>query len=347
MANLNSSSTNDKKRRKRKHSLLRSSKYPSFAILSFAFTFISAWNGFQFYLSNFGLLMALIITTAFEIARFSCIFRFILAGSRKTGIVSISLYLITVSVCAFSSINSFNSDVIMKNQNTDQIVQNQISLIKESYAKKMAGEIEKAAKDIPNLENMTARYPNRSYWKIRLSQAIKKKENLMAERERFLGTVPEDPKKWIVIQANILELKLENLSEKNKKLTAVNTALKETWGLDQAKAQKLIGMGVTAMVELSIILLTMLAAVSKKPRNAGKKTFDIKGLMDRSAGGQGEETIENFIKTSQEHIRKTGKLPPLNKVTINLRPLIQFLRYLDPEFLRDLAQSQETEKSDP
>lgn len=346
MTNLKNSSANEKKRRKRKASLLRSSKHPSFAILSFAFTFISAWNGFQFYLSNFGLLMALVITATFEVARFSCIFRFIQAD-RKTGIVPISLYLITVSVCAFSSINSFSSDVIMKNQNTDRTVQNQIFLVKESYAKKMAGEIDKASKDIQYLKNMATRYSNRNYWKVRLASAIEQKEDLMAEQDRFLDTVPKNPKKWIAKQAAILGLKIENLSEKDKKLTAFNTALKELWGLDQAKAQKLIGMGVTATVELSILFLTMLASVGKRPRNAVKKTFNIKGLMDRSAGGQGEDTIENFIKTSQEHIRKTGKLPPLNKVTINLRPLIQFLRYLDPEFLRDLLQSQETEKSDP
>jgi len=315
----------------------------SFALLSLAFTFISAWNGFHFYLITFGLSLAILITATFEIARFTCLFRFIQSG-KKTGILAVSLYLITASVCAFASINSFNAGVIRKNQSNDRTIQKQIFQIKESYAQKMAKEIEKISQDAHYLGNMTIKYPGNGYWQRRLAQTIAQKDNLITERDRFLAINPPDPQQWITMQAAILGLKLGDLSEKNEDVAAVNMALKELWGLDQVKAQKIIGIGVTATVELSILLLAMLATRSKRPENAVEDTLDITELLDRSAGGQGEEVIENFIKASQESLRKTGKLPPQNKITRNLRPLGRLLKGYDLETIRKQFLPQESKK---
>jgi len=346
MKNLNSF-TDDAQRKHRKPKslfLLRAEQF-AFAFLSFAFTLISAWNGYHFYLINFGLSPAIIITTAFEIARFASLFRYIRRG-RKNNILSAFLYLLTAVVCAFSSINSFSTGVVLKNQTKDTTIDMQVFQVKQTYAKKMAGEIDKASKDIQYMKNMAARFPNRSYWKVRLTQAIEQKENLTTERDGFLATVPQDPKKWIEIQAAILDMKIVGLSKEDKELAAVNTVLEELWGIDRNMAQKIIGIVLTVTVEISIFILAMLATQDRRGKKRGKNG-KANGILEHYDNEEERETVENFFRTSLEAFVKTGKLPPLSKTNKNLRPLGRYLRNLDPAFLRDLLQSQESVKSDP
>lgn len=71
----------------------------AFTAIAFCLTIISAYNGFKFYNTLFGLFLAVVITTTFETSRLACLFRY-RNSERRIGILTLFLYAITALVCA-------------------------------------------------------------------------------------------------------------------------------------------------------------------------------------------------------------------------------------------------------
>lgn len=117
-----------------------------FALLAIGFTLISAWNGLEFYEMLFGLKMAMLITSVFEVARLACLFRFTRSG-RNRELIAVIVYVIAASSCAFSSINSFTSKIIRQNFTEERELKAQIHEIKRTYSEKTEDKLEKAERE--------------------------------------------------------------------------------------------------------------------------------------------------------------------------------------------------------
>lgn len=306
-----------------------------FALLALGFTLISTWNGFNFYRVIFGLSMAVLISSVFEITRFACLFRFMNTG-KNVGFLSIVLYIIVASVCAFASINSFTQEIIHRNRIRESEQRNQIHIIKKAYLEREKERFNTLDRDIRYLENKVAKYPDRDYWKRRLSQIKTNRDAFVKERDSFININPENPEQWISEKSALLGLKLEKPSGESEEMTSVIQALRELWGFEKITAQKIMGIVVTLTVELSILLLAFLASVKVRSWSVTKKITNRKELLKILHNNFEEKHVKKFLSLSRDHLSRKGKLPPMRKLSMNLRPIRIFLQDSDNEKLKEL-----------
>ncbi|MCK4765718.1 MAG: hypothetical protein KAW12_26200 [Candidatus Aminicenantes bacterium] len=306
-----------------------------FALIAFGFTLISAWNGFNFYRVLFGLAMAILISATFEIARFTCLFRYMHSG-KKLGALTIALYVITAAVCAFASINSFTAEVIKQSRLNDKAFQEQIHKIRQAYLKEAAGKFETYNRDIRYLENKVAKYSGSNYWKRRLSQVTANHEKFVTERDKFLNEKPASPEDWIKVQSAVLGLEIEESSQKSEAIISVKIALKELWGLDEITAQKIMGIIITLVVEISIFILALLSTKGNKSTAALNELKINKARLAKIHAIFGEKPVKRFIKSSMVYFNKTGKLPPPNRLGRDLRRIKLYLEDFDRDCLKEL-----------
>ncbi len=255
-------------------------------ILAAGFTLISAWNGFTFYKVLFGISMAILISSTFEVTRLACLFSFMRTGKRITTLAA-ATYLIVASVCAFAAINSFTYEVIKREQSGRDQYRGQIHNIKQAYSQSVAEKITQVAREITHVQKVLASYPDSATWKRRLATAVAERGQLVAQRDKFLNEEPDNPQQWIKANSALLGMKLEEQSRDRQEMNAVTRALKELWGLEKATAQKIMGIIITVTVELSILLLSFLAVVADRSRSVAgvadrPRPRDVAGVADKS-----------------------------------------------------------------
>ena len=301
-----------------------------FSFLAIGFTFISAYNGYNFYRIILGLSVAVLITVVFEVGRIASLFRLVNSGKRKTPLAVI-MYIIIATVCTFASINSFTTDIISKGREGDKYFNEQISNIKEAYSKKMESEFVPLKRDIKYLENKVAKYHKSDYWKRRLSQIVKNYDKKVMERDKFMNTFPEDPDKWIKANSPLLSVNLKEEHKTDNELISVKIALKEIWGLESIQVQKLIGIVLTIAIELLILLLATLSVKMDTEK-------EILANSDLLNSNFEQRSVNKFIELNKDHFRKTGKLLPQSKLNSNLRPIRLFLKEFDNNSLKELFQ---------
>ncbi len=306
-----------------------------FAGVALGFTVISAWNGFHFYRVLFGVSMAVLISVTFEVARFSCLFKYIRKGKRP-GILAITLYIATAAFCAFSSINSFTAEFIRQNRLNSRVYQLQIDNIRQVYAKRSQTRLETFEQDIQFIKNQVAKYPGRKYWERRLEQILSDRDAFITKREEFLNYNPPDPEEWIRVQSAKLEIKTAKGSPENEAILSVKQALQELWGLDELTAQKIVGIILTLVVELAIILL---AALSTMEEQRGSMKVKKEAALHENAAEKNEiEFDERHVEIFREYIKDKGKLPPKRTLTKKLRPIRDFLEGFDQDRVQALFQ---------
>jgi len=328
-----------KKKIAKKESIAKSLR-STFAFLAVGFTGISAINGLHFYEVIFGLQMAVLITSVFEIARLACLFRFV--NGRRTDFLSVIIYMAVASTCAFASVNSFSSRIIRQNFAEEKEQGEQIHRIKQAYSETMEKRIEERRRDIRYIENVIAKNPSRdrrdSYWNRRLSQIKANYHDLITERDRFLNANPENPEHWIQAKASMLDVEVEPLSEESGEIRSVTQALKQLWGLKKSTAQKMVGVILTLTVELSILLLAFLSSADK-PKNVtekSRKTTARDKILKSLRSDFGEKPVRKFLSVSRDYYSRTGRLPPLRRLTPNLRKVRRALEELDQEQLEKI-----------
>lgn len=306
-----------------------------FALLAIGFTFISGWNGFNFYRIMFGFSMACLIVIVFEIARIASLFRFVQKG-RRVGFLSILIYFIVASMCTFAGINSFTSEIINRSWDIDENVEAQIHRIKQAYSEKIQEKMSTLNRDITYIENKLAKYHESDYLKRRLSQMKSNRDRMITERDEFLNNNPEDPERWIESKSALLGLELEKVSKGSREMRSVIQALKELWGLDKITAQKIMGILVTITVELSILLLAFLSVVKDRSNTWPARITEKKELMKILNSKFEERQVKKFLSLSSGHFNRTGKLLPMRKLSTNLRPIRILLQEYDLESLKNL-----------
>jgi hypothetical protein len=307
----------------------------AFTAIAFCLTIISAYNGFKFYNTLFGLFLAVVISATFETSRLACLFRY-RNSEKRIGFLTLILYAITAIVCAFASINSFTSEVIRRNRLNENVFQEQIYNIKKTFSEIAAKKISELNKNIEYLQNQTAKYPNSNYWKRKLSLYITNRDNEIARRDEFLEINPKNPEQWIRAKSPLFGLEIKNLSGENEALISVKLALKEVWGLSDVSTKKIIGIVVTVTIELCILLFAILATEKRNQGNVVQEIVEKKNLLETLQADFGERPLKRFLKQVKNHYERTGKLLPLQKVTPNTRPIMKYLNQLDRESLEEL-----------
>jgi hypothetical protein len=308
-----------------------------FSFIAFGLTIISAYNGFKFYRVLFGFFLAALISSTFELARIACLFKY-RNSKKKIGTLTFSLYIITALVCAFASINSFTAEVIIRDRINEKEAQAQIYKIKNAYSENITKKIAELNNSIKYLENQAAKYPNSNYWKRRLSQYIINRDELISERDKFLDFNPENPEQWIRTKSPLLGLEVKNSSRESEEMKSVKLALNDVWGLNGVTTQKIIGIVVTVTVELCILLFAILASERRKVESEIKRITEKKSLLETLQYNFGEEQVERLYTLSKKHFEKTGKLPPMSKLNLALRPIIEYLKNVDKGSLKELFQ---------
>ena len=306
-----------------------------FALIAFGFTLISAWNGFNFYRVLFGLAIAVLISATFEIARFTCLFRYIHTGA-KMSMLTIIFYVITASVCAFASINAFTAEVIKQNRVNAKEFQEQIYSIKQAYLKETASSLNTLNKDIRYLENNAAKYPKSGYWKRRLAQVEENRGELLKDRDQFLNQNPEDMEQWIRVESARLGVEIEETTEKSEEIIAVRQALEELWSLDEITAQKIMGIIVTIVVEISILLLAILATKGKQANPAEQSPDKKEDFLLRANTIFGEKLVYRFLAACRRTFKRSGKLPAVNRLNKELRAVRLYFDEFDEKSLQEL-----------
>jgi len=310
-----------------------------FTLIAFCLTIISAYNGFKFYNTLFGLFMAVMISATFEVSRFACLFRY--RNSRKrVGILTLILYTLTAFVCAFASINSFTAEVVHRNRVNEKEIQAQIYEIKKAYSEKAIEKLASINTSIKYLENQVAKYPESNYWKRRLSQYVLNRDKEIGERDRFLKTNPDNPEQWLRAQAPLLGLEIKTLSRESEAMTSVKHALNEVWGLSNVTTQKLIGIVVTVTVELCILLFVILATERRNSEDLIRRITEKKTLWETLRYNFGESQVKRFLSLSRKHFERTGELPPMRRLNTTLRPILEYLKDIDRESLQKLFQKE-------
>jgi hypothetical protein len=308
-----------------------------FTLIAFCLTIISAYNGFKFYNTLFGLFMAVMVSATFEVSRFACLFRY-RNSQKRVGVLTLILYTITAIVCAFASINSFTAEVVRRNRLNEKEVQAKIYEIKKAYSEKAIEKITSLNKNIKYLENQVAKYPESNYWKRRLAQYVLNLDKEIAERDRFLQTNPDNPEQWLRAQAPLLGLEIKTLSLESEAMTSVKHALNEVWGLSNVTTQKLIGTVVTVTVELCILLFVILATERRKSESLLKRITEKRNLPETLRFNFGESQVKRFLSISRKHFERTGELPPMRRLNTTLRPILEYLKDIDRESLQGIFQ---------
>ena len=306
-----------------------------FTFIAFGLTIISAYNGFKFYRVLFGVFMSALISSTFELARMACLFKY-RNSKKKIGSLTFALYTVTALVCAFASINSFTAEVIIRDRVNEKETQAQIYKIKNANSKNITKKIDELNNSIKYLENQAAKYPDSNYWKRRLSQYLLNRDKIILERDSFLNLNPENPEQWLRTQSPLLGLEIKNRSQESEEMTSVKLALKEVWGLSGVTTQKIIGIVVTITVELCILLFAILATERRKVENVIQKITGKKSLLEILKSNYGEKLVERLCTLSKKHFEKTGRLPPMNQLSLALRPILDYLKNIDKEHLKEL-----------
>jgi hypothetical protein len=308
-----------------------------FTGLALGFTLISVYSQFKFYRILFSLQMAVLISSVFEITRVACLFKFQnTRGGKTTGILTVVIYTVVASVCAFGSINSFTAEIIQKSRNNDTEIQAQVHKIKQEYSRKIEGKLAEIEKEIRHIDDKMAKYPGRLYWERKLSQAVTRRDRLITERDGFLNHEPENPRIWIKAKSAMLGMKMERISRDSNDMSSVTQALGMLWGLEKEKTQVIMGIVITLTVECAILLLAYLGRAERKSRGVTEKTTDKESVTKSVTSAIDEKLFQKFIEANREYFENTGELLPMRKISVNLRPVRKAVEGMDKTGLKRL-----------
>lgn len=316
-----------------------------FTILAVGFTLISVYSQFKFYRVLFGIQTAALISIVLETTRIASLFKFLHTRSNKVaGALTIAAYILTASISAWGAINSFTTEVIMRERQSGFEETMQIQRIKTAYSKKIDGKLSVIEKQISRLQTATAKYPTSRYWQNRMSQAVTQRHKIITQRQNFLNEQPkrEEIEKWIQANAAKLGLKIEEPSQEEESLKSVTLALYELWGIEAGTAKKILGIVITMTVEAGILLLAFLGSVDRKNEVTGVTEAVTEfvtvtdGVTKTVTSHPDNEQVVKFIEANRDHFKKKGKLLPMRKLTVNLRPVRKTFEGFDREELEKM-----------
>jgi hypothetical protein len=321
------------------------------SLLVVGFSLIAIINVCKFMIVLFGLSMGILISSTIEVTRLSCLFIFVRKGKGVKALAVVT-YILVAGVSFWCNVNAFTYEVIKREVAGRDHYRPQVHKIKQEYCRKVAEKVTGVAKEIKKIEQILSSYPKSATWKRRLATAVARHGSLVAKRDAFIKEEPENPEQWIRINSALLGMELPVKSRESEDIEAVAKTLKGLWGLNKAEAQQLMGVVITALVELSILLISFIAGavdrsrnvadVAQKPREA-TEPHKTKKVAEPATGGCkaatpdiDEEWLERFVAAYKQYWEQTGELPQAKKLSRKFREVRKSLTSMSREELDKL-----------
>lgn len=321
------------------------------SLLVVGFSMIAIINVCKFMIVLFGLSMGILISSTIEVTRLSCLFIFVRKG-KGIKILAVTTYIVVALVSFWCNVNAFTYEVIKREVAGRDHYRPQVHKIKQEYCRKVAEKVTGVAKEIKQIEKILSSYPNSATWKRRLATAVARRNSLVAKRDAFLKEETENPEQWIRVNSALLGIELSAKSPESEDMAAVAKTLKGLWGLNKAEAQQLIGVIITALVELSILLISFIAnavgrsrgvaGVVQKPQKATgphktkKVANPVTGGWKETTPDIDEESVGKFVAAYKQYWEQTGELPQTKKLSRKFRKVRKFLADMSKEELDNL-----------
>ena len=117
----------------------------------------------------------------FELIRLGCLWSFIIF-SWYSKVITIPLYCFVSLICTLAAVTNFHASIIKRQAEEAKPIEDEITIridkIKQSYVKKVEGKIDLLDKKIDVCDKNLAWNQNSHYWKNRLQQLKRQKQNV-------------------------------------------------------------------------------------------------------------------------------------------------------------------------
>jgi hypothetical protein len=248
-------------------------------------------------------------------------------------LLAVATYMIVALVSFWCNVNAFTYEVIKREVAGRDHFRPQVHNIKQEYCRKVAEKITGVAEEIARIEKILSSYPNSATWKRRLTTTVARRDHLVAERDEFLKEEPENPEQWIRINSALLGIELPDKSRESEDMDAVTKTLKGLWGLNKAKAQHLMGIIITALVEMSILLISFIAGAVARSNEVAETTTDGSMVATQEVD---EETLKKFVVAHKQYWKETRELPQSKQLSRKFREVRKYLAGMSGEELAKL-----------
>jgi hypothetical protein len=320
------------------------------SLLVIGFSLIAIINVCKFMVVLFGLSMGILISSTIEVTRLSCLFIFVRKG-KGIKMLAVVTYIVVALVSSWCNVNAFTYEVIKREVAGRDHYRPQVHKVKQEYCREVAEKVTGVAKEIKQIEKVLSSYPKSATWKRRLATAVTRRDSLVAKRNAFLKEEPENPEQWIRVNSALLGIELPVKSPESADMAAVTKTLKGLWGLDKAQAQQLMGIIITALVELSILLISFIAgAVDRssdidmadvvQKRRQATEPHKTKKVAEPDTGGCksatpdiDEKSLDRFVTAYKQYWKQTGELPQTKKLSRKFREVRKALAGMSREEL--------------
>ena len=310
-----------KSRKNRFSEKLKSFYFPALSVM---LSFVSVHAGFTFYEAFFGIVVAVLASFVFETLRLTSLYGFMKLYSMKRWFL-FSLYLLSCFVCSFASVSSFHASVIREYENSvSDVLESQrkeVSVIKRAQAERMTKDLEGIEKDLNWCNVKLAKVPDSKYWKARRAQIEAKLSRTKSFYDSVLSYIPgQNAEEWIEREA--LKYEVERMDGKAQygRAWAFAGAVEELWGLNEKDAKKVMGVFITAGVELGIFILALLSRVKGK---AGG--FSANGKVRELVRRFGLRSVRSFARCVADFYRENNELPKASMLSRRNREIRKFI----------------------
>jgi hypothetical protein len=273
-------------------------------------TLISVLAGFDFYSALFNVATAVLCCVVFETIRIACLWSFTFHRSHR--LAAIPIYVLMAGTCSLASITSFHARIVESHGRAslpiETIIAGNINLIKSAYATNTENMLTSLHSKIDICRRKLASNPESKYWQNRLEQRTTELRQIVAERDRFLTTMPDHNREaWLAHHAALLDVNLEPLPMSLNATTATTQAITELWGLSELQAKKIVSFIIVISVECAIILLSLLARGDM--RRTAKEVYSSSMVLHELRQDHPDDKIRQFLERNKKYLRKQGRLP--------------------------------------
>jgi hypothetical protein len=188
-------------------------------------------------------------------------------------------------------------------------------------------------------ERKLAENPNSNYWQVRINQWIKKRDDLIRERDDFLSPIPkvdlEKMTDWLVVNAPKYGVTIPPGEVTFKKSDFFSEAIQEIWGVSPEKAKMVFAMIYAFMIEAGIGLFAFFSVTLLKYMKIGpsdpvtnrlyQKVVELNELFSSTV-------LKNAKRTLISYYNEKRGFPPQRDLTPNMRSVVVFIKEnIEPE----------------
>lgn len=235
-----------------------------FLFLSFALTLVSLTSGFHLYFTFFGLMLAILMVSVFEVLRLSTLYSLnYFKGFYRA--LSILLYVLVSGICFIASTVSFDARILEKIDDYEKTQYTEIFReehnIKRLFSQQIETRINELKTKIDGFNQKLSQNPRSTYYPQRITQTNEEIDALEEQRAKFFAAIDsvtdiEEKRRFIFNER--AKLGMEDSVVWENKYSPYQRAAADLLGISETKLQSFIGYALGICVELGIILLALI-----------------------------------------------------------------------------------------